>query len=102
VSVPITFTEKVQLAPEESAAPARLTAADRGLAVIAPPPHEPVSPFGDATINPEGKLSVKAMPETVAEAFGFVIVKLRLVAPFIEMKAAPKLSPMTGGMAGWS
>ena len=62
-----------------------------------PPPHEPVSPFGDATINPEGKLSVNAMPVRVPDEFGLLIVKVRLVLAFSEMEVAPKLSLMDGG-----
>jgi len=97
VTLPSTFTEKVQLAPDERAAPARLTAAVLGVAVMVPPPHVPVSPFGDPTINPEGKLSVKAMPVRFPAAFGFVIVKVRLVLSYSVMETAPKLLLMDGG-----
>jgi hypothetical protein len=43
---PIMSIENVQLAPAASDAPARLTPPELGAAVIVPPPHEPVSPFG--------------------------------------------------------
>src|SRR5580658_6715911 len=96
VVVPVTFMEKVQLAPPASAAPERLTDADLATAVMVPPPQAPVSPFGDATINPAGKLSVKATPVRVDDAFGFVMVKLRLVLPFSAMEVGLNALPMVG------
>jgi len=50
---------------------------DPAAEVIVPPPHEPVRPFGVATVSPPGSVSVNATPaRATAFAAGFVIVKL--------------------------
>jgi hypothetical protein len=94
---PVTFTEKVQLVLDASVAPVKLTEADPAVAVMVPPPQEPVIPLGVATANPAGNASVKPTPLRSAFKFGLVIVKLRLVLPPIEMLAAPKALAMVGG-----
>ena len=78
ISVPVTFTEKVHAVPAARVAPDRLMVFDPALAVIVPPPHEPVSPLGVDTTRPDGIVSVNASPVSGSE-FGFVIVKLRAV-----------------------
>jgi len=95
--VPVTFTEKVQRALDVKVDPNRLTAADPAVDVMPPPPQEPVSPFGAATTKPAGKVSVKPTPVSDAPKFGLVRVKLRLVAPFSGMLAAPKTLVIVGG-----
>jgi hypothetical protein len=77
--LPVTFTEKVQLAESASVAPARLTEDDPAVAVIVPPPQAPVSPLGVETTRPAGNESVKATPVKLVPALGFVTVKFRLV-----------------------
>jgi len=53
------FTLKVQEAPTASVAPDKPILFDPAVAVIAPPPQVPVSPFGVATKRPAGSGSVK-------------------------------------------
>ncbi len=67
------------------------------IAVIVPPPHEPVSPFGVATTRPAGSVSVKPTPVSAVPAFGLVSVKVSVVVPFTTMLAAPKALAIVGG-----
>src|SRR5882672_186825 len=60
--VPVTFTLKVHEVLVARVAPDRLTELEPATAVMVPPPHEPVRPFGVATTKPAGRLSVKATP----------------------------------------
>ena len=62
VLVPITLTENEQLAPEVTAAPARLMLPPPATAAMVPPPHDPVRPFGVAMTSPAGRLSVNPTP----------------------------------------
>jgi hypothetical protein len=98
VEVPFTFTENVQEVLDARVAPDRLTELVFCAAVIVPPPHVPVRPFGVATSRPAGSASVKPAPvsATVFEA-GLVMVKLRLVLSFTGIEAAPNDLPMVGG-----
>jgi hypothetical protein len=68
------------------------------VAVIVPPPHVPVRPFGVATTNPVGKVSLNATPvsDTVFAA-GLVIVNVRLAVPFRGIVAAPNVLLIVGG-----
>src|SRR5262249_52080244 len=97
--VPVTLTEKVQLALAASDAPERLMLPAPAVAVIVPPPQEPVRPFGVETTRPAGRLSVKATPFSVTLVFGFVMVKLSEVLPFSGILAAPNTLAMLGGVA---
>jgi len=97
ITVPVTFTENVQEAFIARFAPARLTFVSPALAVIVPAPHVPVSPLGVASTKPEGSASVTPIPLNATVAFGFVMVKLRLVVPFRARKAAPNVLVMVGG-----
>src|SRR5690349_16208281 len=71
-----TFTEKVQLALEASVPPVKVILLDPAVAVITPSPHVPVSPFGVATTNPAGRLSVNPTPVSAIPLLGLLIVKL--------------------------
>jgi hypothetical protein len=95
--VPVTLTENVQLAPSASVAPDRLTDDPPAVAVIVPPPQDPVRPFGVETTRPAGNESVNPTP--VAEPFpvGLVIVNDRLVDPFSGIDAAPNDLEICGG-----
>src|SRR5262245_65121462 len=88
--VPWTFTLKLQELLAATVAPLRLTVLDPAVAVMVPPPHEPVSPLGVATTRPLGRLSMKATPVSATVLFEFVIVKLRVVVPFSGMVPAPR------------
>jgi hypothetical protein len=97
ITVPVTFTENVQEAFAARFAPARLTLVPPSLAAIVPAPHVPVRPLGVASTKPEGSVSVTPIPLSAAVAFGFVIVKLRLVVPFSARNATPNVLVMVGG-----
>ena len=97
ITVPVTFTENVQEAFAARFAPARLTLVSPALAVMVPAPHVPVSPLGVDTTKPDGSVSVTPIPLSATVAFGFVIVKLRLVVPFSARKATPKVLVIAGG-----
>jgi hypothetical protein len=96
-AMPFTFTVNVQLLFAASVAPVRLILLDPATAVIVPPPQEPVNAFGVATTSPAGRTSENATPLIGLPKLGFVIVKLRLVAAFGAIVAAPKLVLMEGG-----
>src|ERR1700694_2104909 len=94
---PVTFTEKVQDPLAATVAPARLMLAEPAVAVMVPPPHEPVSPLGVATSRPLGKVSVNATPVSATDALELVIVKVRLVLLLVRMLAAPNAFAIDGG-----
>jgi hypothetical protein len=79
VVVAVTLTLNVQ---DElgRVAPARPTVPEPAVAVIVPPPHEPVSPFGVETTTPEGSVSVKPISPRDA-ALGLATVKLKVEVP---------------------
>jgi hypothetical protein len=95
--VPVTLTETVHEAPAASVPPDKLTEDDPATAV-AVPPQVLVRLGGVATTRPAGKLSVNAIPVRVNAAFGFWMLKLRLVVPFSRMLAAPKALAITSGL----
>ena len=95
--VPVTSTEKLQDAPPARVALARETRLVAAVAVIVPPPHEPVKPSGVETSKPEARLSVKLTPVSEVLALGLVIAKLRVVLPFTGMLESPKFLVMLGG-----
>src|SRR5262249_54103728 len=71
-----TFTLNVHEPPAASVAPESDTLPDPAVAVIVPPPHDPVNPFGEATVMPDGSESVNANPVADVELSVFVTVKL--------------------------
>jgi len=98
--VPVTFTEKVHEVLVGKVVPARLTTVAPEAAVIVPPPHDPVRPFGEETDKPAGRPSVKATPVSgMVFAGGFVIVKLSEVVPPSGMVGAPKVLVICGELA---
>src|SRR5262249_49174579 len=70
VRVPVPFTENVHDELAASVAPLRLTELEPADALIAPPPHDPVSPLGVATTRPGGSVSEKATPVSATVALG--------------------------------
>src|SRR5262249_11415405 len=68
-----------------------------GAVVVSVPPHVVDEPF--ATVNPGGSVSVKLIPVRLSEAFGFVIVNVRLVVPPTRMLAAPNDFVNVGALA---
>jgi hypothetical protein len=65
-AVPVVFTEKVQELVCASVAPVRLITFVAWVAVIVPPPHDPVRPFGVEITSPAGSVSLNPIPVTVA------------------------------------
>ena len=94
---PVTLTLKMQLTLAASAAPVRETVPDPATALIMPPPQLPVSPLGVETTKPEGRVSVKLMPDSAVVAFGLLMVKVSVVEPLSGIVPAPNAMPMTGG-----
>jgi hypothetical protein len=89
--VPVTFTVNEQAVTERrlarlvpgSVAPIRVTEPDPAAAVIVPPPHAPVSPFGVETTRPAGKRSVNPTPVKAVEfTAGLEMVNDSAVDPF--------------------
>src|SRR5689334_3437193 len=69
--VPVTLIEKVQEVLPARVAPERLTTPVPAVAVMVPPPQDPVSPLGVATTRPAGKVSLNAIPLSAVEALLF-------------------------------
>ena len=96
--MPVTFTTAVQeVLGVAILAPDRLMLVDPATAV-AVPPQVFESPFGVATTNPVGSVSVKATPASATEfPAGLVTVKVKDVVPFKAIVAAPNALLMEGG-----
>jgi hypothetical protein len=95
--VPVRFTVNVQLLFIAMVPPVRLMLPDPATAV-ATPPQVLLKPFGVATTNPAGKVSVNATPFSgVVLAAGLVMVKVSDVVPFSGMFAAPNTLAIEGG-----
>ena len=67
------------------------------VAVIVPPPQEPVRPLGVEITRPAGSVSLKPRRSARSSCCCSGIVKLRLVEPFSGMLAAPNALIITGG-----
>ena len=96
-AMPVTLIENVQLVLAAKVAPARLITFVFCVAVIVPPPQEPVRPLGVEITRPAGNVSLKPMPLSEAVVLLFWMVKLSEVEPFSGMLAAPKALMITGG-----
>jgi hypothetical protein len=97
-AIPVTFTENVHWLLGARVAPDKVTTLVAWVAVIAPPPHEPVWPLGVDITRPDGSVSLKPIPVRVAPAFGLVMVKLKEVVPFRGMLAVPNVLLMVGAV----
>jgi hypothetical protein len=96
-AVPVTLTAKVHDVLPARVAPVRLTKFAPAAEVIVPPPQLPVKPFGVATTNPAGNVSVNPTPVRVDVALLFWIVNVSEVVPFRGTLAAPNALIITGG-----
>jgi len=94
---PVTFSDSIHDVLTAKLAPDKLTEVPPAATV---PPHVLVSPTGDATARPAGKLSMNATPVSgmVFEP-GLTRVNVKLVEPFSGMLAAPNALAMAGGAA---
>ena len=78
--------------------PVSMTAPDPAVAVMVPPPQEPVSPFGLAIVSPAGSVSTNPTPvRGTALADGFVIVKLNALFVFGGTTVGLKSFAIDGG-----
>jgi hypothetical protein len=91
--MPVTTRLNVQLLPPAIDAPASVIKLPP--LVLSVPPQ--VSDVPLVTVNPAGSVSLNATPLSGTVAFGFVIVKLRVVVPFSGIFAAPNALEMVGG-----
>ncbi len=96
--VPVIFTETVQLALAARVPALRLACPEPATAV-AVPPQVLVNPFGVATTNPAGRLSVNASPVRATLAFGFAMVNVNDVVPFRGIDATPNALVIDGAEA---
>jgi hypothetical protein len=96
-AMPVTLTENVQELLAARVAPERLMTFVPCVAVIVPPPQEPVRPFGVEITRPAGNVSLKPTPVSAVVVLLFWMVKVRLVEPFSGMLAAPNALMITGG-----
>jgi hypothetical protein len=94
---PVTLTENVHDPLAASVAPDKLAEPDPAVAVMVPPPHDPVSPLGVEITRPAGSASVNATPVSGLEAFGLVMVNDSDVEPPTKIDAAPNDLLMLGG-----
>lgn len=97
IVIPVTLIENVQELSAARVALLKLTVLVAWVAVIVPLPQSPDNPFGVATTNPKGRLSVNDTPVRSVLVFGLVMVKVSVVVPFWGMVAAPKDLEMLGG-----
>jgi len=96
-AIPLALTTTAQEVFAAVVPPVRLTLVDPATAV-AVPPQVFVSPFGVATTNPVGSVSVNATPvSAIVFAAGLVTVKVNDVVPFTAIAAAPNALAIAGG-----
>jgi hypothetical protein len=88
--VPVTLTTTSQLELAAIDPPLSEIEPDPAVAVAPSPPHVLPSPFGVATTNPDGSVSMNATPDSATVfADGLVIVNVNDVVPFNGTVAAP-------------
>ena len=96
--VPVMFRLIVHDPPAANAPPLRLIVVLPGEAGKLPP--QLLMTFaGLATWRPEGRMSVNATPLKLSDAFGLLIVKVKLVVPPSGMLEAPNAFVIVGGEA---
>jgi hypothetical protein len=99
IAVPVTFTDKVQLAEVASVPPVKLTLAEPATAV-AVPPQLLVKPLGVETTMPAGRLSVKFTPVRLPVGSTLVTTKLNADVPLMVTAVGVKDFVMVGGASG--
>ena len=97
-AMPVTFRLMVHEAVAANVPPVRLMEPEPAAAVVVPP-QLLVSPFGVATANPAGNVSLKAMPVSPSDVFGLLSVKVSEVLAPTKMLDAPKALVIVGGVA---
>jgi hypothetical protein len=95
--VPVTLTENVHEPFPDKLAPDRLIVLVPCVAVMVPPPQEPVNPLGFEIARPEGRVSLNPTPVTPA-LLVFLTVNDKLVLPPVSgIEAAPNVLLTVGG-----
>jgi hypothetical protein len=95
---PCTLTDTVQLAMVASVPPDKLTELEPPTAVTVP--LQVLVTFGvEATTRPAGKLSVTAMPLSATLAFGFVMLKVKVLVPFSGIVVGLNALVIVGALA---
>src|SRR5215468_5718030 len=96
-AVPVTFTTTVQELLTAMLPPVRLMLVPPA-AAEAEPPQLFVKPFGVATTNPVGSVSLNATPASATVlAAGFVMVKVSVLVPFNGIELGLKALAIDGG-----
>jgi hypothetical protein len=93
---PVTLTAIEQEPLAVSDPPDRLIEPVPAVAVTVPP-QVLVNPFGVETTSPEGRVSVKATPDSAVAEFGLAMEKVSEVEPLIGMLEAPNALLIVGG-----
>jgi hypothetical protein len=93
----VTLILKMHCDPAATVPPERLIEPLPAIAVIVPPPHDPVRPFGVATTRPDGRVSVNARPVAPVELSVFVTVKISWLVPPGAMVEGLNKIPSVGG-----
>src|SRR5579883_1747817 len=93
-AVAVTFTVNVQYAPAARLAADSVIVPVPEVAVIVPPPQEPVTPLGVATVRPVGKMSVNVTP--VKAVFPLVRLNVREVVAPTGIASSPNVFVRTG------
>ncbi len=70
-----------------------------GAVVVKEPPHVAVGPLV-ATVRPEGKVSVKAMPDSAVPAFGLVTVNVKVEVPLTATTVGANAFVIVGPAGG--
>src|SRR5579864_4577013 len=96
--VTVTFRETRHVAPAASAPAARPTDDDPATAVTTPP-QVLLIPLGVVTSSPAGRLSLKAIPFSVALAFELAMLKVSATALLSATPAEPNDLVIAGGPA---
>jgi hypothetical protein len=93
---PVTLTENAQDALAASVAPDKLAEPDPAVAVMVPPPHDPMRPLGVEIARPAGSASVNATPVSAVEELGLVMVNVSEVEPPTKIDGVPNDLLMLG------
>lgn len=100
ITVPVTFTVTVQLAP--AAKDTLLNMVINEPSAVIGPLQVLTAPVGIATDKPGGSTSTTPTPVSPTVAFGLVNVKVKGVIPFKPMAAAPKAFVSSGGKGAFT
>ena len=98
VVVPVTLTVMVQL-PLAARVPPLSEILPEPATAVTVPPHVLVSPFGVATTNPAGRLSLNERPVSPRPLFGLLILNVNEVVSFNGIEATPNALVIVGADA---